>query len=56
MSSGKESLKPPFPARVIAVLRADTMTTYIVRLAVDKGKQLGKEWEVYIVGALVEEA
>jgi hypothetical protein len=28
MSSGKESLKPPFPARVIAVLRADTMTTY----------------------------
>jgi len=27
MSSGKESLKAPFPARVIAVLNAETMTT-----------------------------
>jgi hypothetical protein len=27
ISSGNESLKPPFPARVIAVLSAETMTT-----------------------------
>ena len=41
MSSGKESLKPPLPARVIAVLSADTMTTYRTGSAVDQGTALG---------------